>query len=233
VSREAKILTAILVVVVGGLIGLFVIANRPAPTPKGDKTKITRPTSHKEGSGTIQMVEFGDYQCPACGAAYPNVQQLLKDYGSHITFYFRNFPLTQLHPNAMASAQAAEAAGAQGKFWQMHDLLYQSQQDWGSLTTVLSASDVEAKFVSYAGQLGLDVNKFKSDYTSDAIQNIINQDLADATALNLQGTPTFYFNGQPYSGASDYASLRDKVSSLLGGSPAASPSPTPTPPPAQ
>jgi len=110
-SKEAKILTAILVVVVGAMIGLFVIANQGgAPAPTGDKTKITRDTSHKTGAGTVTMVEFGDYQCPACGAAYPNVKQLMKDYDGKITFYFRNFPLVNVHQNANASANAAEAA---------------------------------------------------------------------------------------------------------------------------
>ncbi len=210
-SREAKILGAILVVVVGGMVALFVLANKTAPAPVGDKTKITRDSSHKEGTGSIQLVEFGDYQCPACGAAYPNVKQIMTDYAGKVTLYFRNFPLTQLHPNAEAASEAAEAAGAQGKFWQMHDKLYETQKDWSEL----AAADAAAKFNDYAGSLGLDVTKFKTDSASDAIKTIVDQDLADATALNLQGTPTFFFNGTQYTGASDYASLRDKVESLL------------------
>jgi len=221
VSREAKILIAILVVVVGGLIGLFLLVNKPTPTPAGDKTKITRSTTHHEGSGSIQMVEFGDYQCPACGAAYPNVKQIMKDFDGKVTLSFRNFPLTQLHPNAQLSAQAAEAAALQNKFWEMHDKLYETQKDWSDL------SDPTDTFVGYAKDLGLNTDKFKTDLTSDAVKNTIAQDLADATALNLNGTPTFFFNGTQYTGNSDYASLRDQIQSLLGA--AASTTPTPSP----
>lgn len=212
-SRESKILIGVLVVVVGGLIGLFALANSGSssssgPAPSGSKT-IIRSSSHKEGSGPVQMVEFGDYQCPACGAAFPNVQQLLKDYNGKITFYFRNFPLTQLHPNAMAGAQAAEAAAVQNKFWQYHDLLYQKQTEWGEL------ADPSSKFVAYASQLGLDTAKFQSDMNSNAVKQTVLQDQADGNALNINATPTFFFNGQQFSGGYDYASLRDQVQSLL------------------
>jgi len=209
-SKEAKILTAILVVVVGAMIGLFVIANQGgAPAPTGDKTKITRDTSHKTGAGTVTMVEFGDYQCPACGAAYPNVKQLMKDYDGKITFYFRNFPLVNVHQNANASANAAEAAAAQGKFWEMHDKLYETQKELSEL------SDPTSKFVEYATALGLNVDTFKKAIQDKQYQTVIDQDVADATALNLNGTPTFFFNGTQFTGDSSYASLRDEVESLI------------------
>src|SRR5688572_5210284 len=118
-SRESKILIAVLVAVVGVMIGLFALANNnssDAPTAVGDPQKIIRENSHKLGTGPVQLVEFGDYQCPACGAAQPSVKQLLKDYEGKLTFYFRNFPLTQIHRNTTTAAQAAEAAGDQGKF---------------------------------------------------------------------------------------------------------------------
>jgi protein-disulfide isomerase len=213
VSREAKILIAILVIVVGGMITPFILANKGSNTPAavGDKTKITRDSSHKEGSGPVQMVEFGDYQCPACGAAYPNVQQLLKDYSGKVTFYFRNFPLTQLHPNAQAASEAAEAAGAQGKFWEMHDKLYETQKDWSDL----ASNDALAKFVSYAKDLGLDADKFKSAVENEDFKNLIDQDVADGTALNINGTPTFFFNGTQNTGGYDYNTLKSQVDAQL------------------
>jgi protein-disulfide isomerase len=228
VSREAKILTAILVVIVGAMIGLFAIANKSTPAPVGDKTKVIRDSSHKQGSGAVQLVEFGDYQCPACGAAYPNVKQLTKDYNGKITFYFRNFPLTQLHPNANLGANAAEAAAAQGKFWEMHDKLYETQTEWASL----SATDAEAKMVGYARDLGLDADKFKSAVDNKELQGVIDQDVADGTALNVNGTPTFYFNGTQYTGKNDYASLRDAVETALKSGSVSSTSPAPTSSPA-
>ncbi len=198
-SREAKILSAILVVVVGGMIALFSLSNKSTPAPVGDK-KVIRDTSHKEGTGSVQLVEFGDYECPACGAAYPNVQQILKDFNGKVTFYFRNFPLTQIHPNAQISAEAAEAAGDQGKFWEMHNMLYANQKDWST------DADPNNKLVAYAKSLGLDTTKF---------QNVIDQDEADGTALNIQATPTFYINGTQFQGNYDYASLRDAITAVL------------------
>jgi protein-disulfide isomerase len=208
-SKEAKILTGILVAVVAGMIGLFALANKSSPAPVGDKTKIIRPTSHKEGAGPIQMVEFGDFECPACGAAYPNVKQIMKDYNGKVTLYFRNFPLTNVHPNAMAGAEAAEAAADQGKYWEMHDMLYDNQKTWGSL------ADPTADFVSYAKALGLDTDKFSKALTDKQFQSVIDQDMADGTALNIQGTPTFYFNGVQFTGDYSYASLSGQLNTLL------------------
>lgn len=192
------------------MIGLFALANTGSQNqPVGDKTKIIRDNSHKTGSGSVQMVEFGDYQCPACGAAHPNVKQLLKDYEGKITFYFRNFPLTNIHKNAMAGANAAEAAGDQGKYWEMHDKLYESQKEWSDL------ADPTDTFVGYAKGLGLDGDKFKKAIVDKQFQSFIDQDNADATALNLQQTPTFYFNGTQYVGDSSYTSLKAQVDKLL------------------
>ena len=211
-SRESKILTAILVIVVGGMIAAFAIANKPTdsgPAPVGDKTKIIRDTSHHEGSGPVQLVEFGDYQCPACGAAYPNVQQVMKDYNGKVTLYFRNFPLTSLHPNAMIGAEAAEAAGAQGKYFEMHDLLYQQQKDWSE------DADPTSKLVGYAKTLGLDTDKFSKALSDEQYKSVIQQDMADGTALNINATPTFYINGNQYAGGFDYASLKQAIDSAL------------------
>ncbi|MDB5178212.1 MAG: oxidoreductase [Patescibacteria group bacterium] len=211
-SREAKILTAILVVVAGGMIGLFAIANKSpdtGPAPVGDKTKIIRDNSHKEGTGAIQLVEFGDYQCPACGAAYPNVKQVMKEYDGKVTLYFRNFPLTQIHKNAMTGAEAAEAAADQGKFWEMHDKLYEKQTDWSE------ESDPTTKLAGYAKDLGLDVDKFKKALSNEQFKNLIGQDTADANALNVQATPTFFINGTQYQGKNDYPSLRDAIEAQL------------------
>jgi protein-disulfide isomerase len=210
VSREAKILTGILAAVVVGMVGLFALANKPdAPPPTGDKTKVIRDNSHKEGSGPVQLVEFGDYECPACGAAYPNVQQLMKDYSGKVTFYFRNFPLTQIHKNAMEGAEAAEAAGDQGKYFQMHDVLYEKQKDWSE------DADPTDKLVGYAKDLGLDTDKFKKALTDEQFKSVIDQDIADGTALGINATPTFYVNGTQVTTGFSYANLRDAVDAQL------------------
>ena len=177
-TKEAKILIFGLVAVVGILIGLFVFASRSSnPTaPIADGSKLIRDTSHKYGSGPISLVEFGDYECPACGAASAPVKQLLKDYKGKVTFYFRNFPLPQ-HRNALAAAEAAEAAGEQAKYWEMHDKLYEAQSDWSGL------ADPTEVFVGYAKTLGLDETTFRQSATSKKFQTIIDRDTADGTAL--------------------------------------------------
>jgi protein-disulfide isomerase len=157
------------------------------------------------------VVEYGDYQCPACGTVHPNLKQLVKDYDGKVTFYFRNFPLTSLHPNANAAANAAEAAAGQNKFWEMHDKLYETQKNWSSL----AANDAEAKFADYAKELGLDVDVFKKALANKQFQSVIDQDSADANAMGVSSTPTIYINGVQQSGKTDYASLRDAVEAEL------------------
>lgn len=212
-SREAKILTAILVLVVGGMIGLFAVANKgtstPSPTAVGDKTKIVRDTTHKEGTGTLQLVEFGDFQCPACGAAHPNIKKLVQEYEGKVTFSFRNFPLTTIHQNAQAGAQAAEAAAEQDKYWEMHDKLYETQNDWSEL------SDPTDKFASYAKDLGLDADKFKKALTGESVAKIIAQDAADGDALGVQSTPTFFIEGVQHQGSFDYNTLKKAIDDAL------------------
>lgn len=191
-SREAKILIAILVIVVGGMIALFAFGGggSSSTSQTTDSSKLVRENSHKQGSGSVTMVEFGDYQCPACGAAFPNIQQIQKEYDGKVTFVFRNFPLTTIHKNAMASSSAAEAAGLQGKFWEMHDKLYSTQDTWSESAT---AADT---FVGYAQELGLDVEKFKTDVASQTVKDIIAKDQQDGNDLQIQATPTIYINGQ-------------------------------------
>jgi len=213
VSKEAKILTAVLVIVVGAMIGLFALANKSdnTPAPTGDKTKIIRDNSHKTGSGSVQLVEFGDYQCPACGAAYPNIKQIMKDYDGKVTLYFRNFPLTQIHQNAMMGAEAAEAAGAQGKYWQMHDALYDNQKEWGEL----NGTEAEDKVLGYAKGLGLDTDKMKSDIDNEKYKQVIQQDMADGNALGINATPTLYVNGTQVQGGYDYNTIKAAIDSAL------------------
>jgi protein-disulfide isomerase len=205
-SREAKILTAVLVVVVGGMIGLFIaFGGGGAPATKvTDAGKLTRSNSHTQGSGKVQIVEFGDYQCPSCGAAYPIIKQLQSENANDTSLIFRNFPLPQLHANALSAAEAAEAAGKQGKYFEMHDKLYSSQKDWSTLSNPLDT------FVSYAKELGLDQDKFKQDIEAENYKSIIDTDIADGTALGVNATPTFYINGKKMD-SFDYPTLRDAI----------------------
>ncbi len=140
----------------------------------------------------VILVEYGDFQCPYCGEAYPQVKDLTEEYKDKITFVFRNYPLPSMHPNAKAAAAAAEAAGLQGKYWPMHDKIYEAQRDWSNL----SIDERTDRFVSYAKTIGVkDLDKFKTDMASGAVNRKINFDLALGNKAKVSGTPSFFLNG--------------------------------------
>lgn len=149
---------------------------------------------HTKGSETnkILFIEYGDYQCPSCGGAHPNLNALMEEYGDSITFVFRNFPLTSIHPNARAAGAVAEAAGLQGKFWEMHDMLYERQSDWSSL----DASKRTTMFNNYAEGLNLDMTKFAEDIAAANVNKKINFDMALGKSVDVSATPSFFLNGE-------------------------------------
>mgnify|MGYP001461620515 CR=1 FL=1 len=139
---------------------------------------------------TVTLVEYLDFECEACGAYYPLVKRLSEEYGDRVTFVSRYFPLPN-HRNSMTSASAIEAAGRQGKYWEMHDLLFEEQQNWGEL-----AAPDPAIFERYAEQLGLDMERFKQDVASEEVRNRIVRDRDAGSRLGISGTPTFFLNGE-------------------------------------
>ena len=138
----------------------------------------------------VTLTEFGDYECPSCGYYAPVVLELLHRFPTQLKLEFHHYPLVGIHQWAMPAALAAEAAGDQGKFWEMHDLLYQNQAKWSRST------NAETDFVAYAGQLGLNVNQFMQSMHSPAVQQRVLQDVVRARDANLNETPTFFINGQ-------------------------------------
>lgn len=187
---------AIIVVIVLVLVGVFVFTGHN--NNGGSSTTNVKPTNHIEGQGKdgVTLLEYGDYECPFCGEYYPTVKQVVQEYNQQIFFQFRNFPLTSIHPNAFAGARAAEAAALQGKFWQMHDLLYENQDPNGQTGWVASSNPLDDYFVGFAQQLGLNVTQFKNDFNSDKVNATVNADLAQANKLGLTGTPTFFIDGK-------------------------------------
>lgn len=139
--------------------------------------------------GKVTVTEFGDFQCPACGAFEPIFQQVIKDYGKKAKIVFKQFPLKSVHPNAMAAAIASEAAGKQGKFWQYHDILYAHQDEWAPL------ADPTQKFLSYAKSLKLDTEQFSKDVTDNKISAKIDADENEGIQIGVNSTPTIYING--------------------------------------
>ncbi len=167
-----------------------------------------RPRDHIQGSqdAPVTLMEYGDYQCPYCGMAYPVVKQVQRRMGESMCFVFRNFPLTEVHPFAEGAAEAAEAAGEQGKFWEMHDTLYENQN-------ALAPEDL----VGYAQLLHLNVPRFITDLKTRAHARRIREDFLSGVRSGVNGTPTFFINGVRHDGASDFETLLAAVRARLEG----------------
>ena len=169
---------------------------------------LTQPVSahdHAEGraDAPLTLVEYGDYQCPYCGAAYPVVKRLQKALGKKLRFVFRNFPLTQAHPYALIAAEAAEAAALQGKFWEMHDLLFERQ-------TLLKPEIIPL----WSKRIGLNLDQFRNDIKQGVVEKRIKEDRQSGIRSGVNGTPTFFINGTRYDGPPDYDSLLAALESL-------------------
>jgi len=195
------IFSVAVVLLLGGLVVWTRITNPPIDVSGIENNSIVAASQqngniadHVTGSESkkILLVEYGDFQCPSCGGAYPNIKTLMEQYGEDVTLVFRNFPLTSIHPNARAAAAVAEAAGLQGKYWEMHDTLYEKQNDWNSL----DASKRTSVFSGYANSLGLDMDKFNTDIAAKEVNQKISFDLALGKSADVSATPTFFLNGE-------------------------------------
>jgi protein-disulfide isomerase len=133
---------------------------------------------------SVTLLEYGDYECPYCGAAYPIVKEVQDRMGDQLRFVFRNFPITTSHPHAEQAAEAAEAAGSQGRFWEMHDTLYENQRRLG-----------DADLRSYAARIGLDLESFERDVAEHVHAPRVREDFMSGVRSGVNGTPTFYING--------------------------------------
>jgi len=167
---------------------------------------VTSDRDHIQGSSTapVTLVEYGDYECPYCGQAYPVIKEVQKHLGNKLQFVFRNFPLTEMHPHAQHAAEAAEAAAAQNRFWEMHDYLYEHQQ----------ALD-DRYLEKYADYLGLNLAKFNSDISSHVYADRIREDFLSGVRSGVNGTPTFYINEVRYDGSFDLETLLKTLRSVI------------------
>ena len=193
------IFSVLCVAILGGLIAVSqgskidvsnveLSAIQPATKMSGDIA------DHATGNtkSSVVLFEYGDYQCPGCESAYPIIKQVTDKYKDQIAFVFRNFPLTSIHPNALAAASASEAAGLQGKYWQMHDKLYEDQASWRDLNGAARTD----YFVSAAKDLGLNDGTFRSDLDSKRVSGKISFDKALGEKAGITGTPSFFVNGK-------------------------------------
>jgi len=168
---------------------------------------VTVERDHVDGpsNAPLTLVEYGDYQCPFCGAAYPEVKKVQKTLGSKLRFVFRNFPITSLHEFAERAAETAEAAGAQGKFWEMHNFLYEHQD-------LLADHD---SILAHAARLRLDLQRLGEEIAQHSYLNKIREDFDGGVRSGVNGTPTFYMNGTRYNGSPIANDLLEILSKLL------------------
>ncbi len=166
--------------------------------PVGDR-------DHSEGpaGAPVTLVEYGDYQCPYCGAAYPIVKRLQKELGSSLRFVFRNFPITNAHPFGQWAAETAEAVGGLGKFWPMHDFLYEHQGSLGD----------ETVFARFEGTLGLDVARVAREVAQHTYLPRVEEDFMSGVRSGVNGTPTFFINGVRYDGPTEVGSMLSALKS--------------------
>jgi protein-disulfide isomerase len=203
VDKKAWIIFGVIVV---GLFGALIWYNQSTKT-KVDVSNIKETSIQKASdqngniadhvlgstAGKVTIVEYGDYECIYCYQAYPQLKAIMETYGDNVTFIFRNFPLSQLHPNALAAAAAAEAAGLQGKYWEMHDQLYVNHTDWVSL----KGEQRNSVFESYAKAVGVDITKYNAALAdgAKAVNQKIAFDRALGATLNVNSTPAIFVDG--------------------------------------
>ncbi|MFN3188541.1 MAG: DsbA family protein [Candidatus Paceibacteria bacterium] len=166
---------------------------------------------HVKGNpdATVTLIEYSDFQCPACAQFAPIVDAMLMDHGDQVRFEYRHYPLIQIHPNAEPAARAAEAAGQQGKFFEYHDALFENQREWGA------AAIPGALFVRYADELGLDTELFKRHQRSSILQQNVRDHVTEARELGLTGTPMFFLNGERMN-FQTYQEFSDQIRTALG-----------------
>lgn len=199
------------ILVIAGAIGRLFWYGATRPTVPTSELLTVASDDWVKGNkeGTVTLVEYLDFECEACGAYYPVVKRLSEEYKDRVKFVVRYFPLPG-HQNSMTSASAVEAAGKQGKYWEMHDIVFENQRDWGE-----KQNATPEIFEGYAKQLGLNFTKFQQDVTSQEVKNRIERDKNTGTKLGIQGTPTFFLNGKKIENPRGYEEFKKMLDDAL------------------
>jgi protein-disulfide isomerase len=189
---------------------MFLSVRNTGPTLNFEVNKAN-PLDNIKGnaSATVSVIEYSDFQCPACRSYYLVMRQMQVEFGEEVLFVFRNFPLSNIHANTEFAARAAEAAGKQGKFWEMHDLLFEKQDEWARV------ANVEPIFESYADLIGININQFTIDWQSKDVKEFVAAQKNSAEKLGLQGTPTFFVNGKQIQNPTSITAFREIINTAL------------------
>lgn len=215
--KQVGIWLGVTAIIFGSIFGLIklseqsssspVLAETTANVPAVEKTDMTYGNPPAGGPKVI-LVEYSDFQCPACGSYSPLVNELMANYKDKILYVYRNFPLPQ-HKNAMIAAQAAYAAGLGGKFWQMQEKIFSTQKEWSE------SNSAEETFTGFAKDLGLDMEKFKADLNSEETIKIIQRQLEGGQNIGVNSTPTFFLNNKKLQNPKSYSEFKQLVEEKL------------------
>ncbi|OGY93853.1 MAG: hypothetical protein A2406_00485 [Candidatus Komeilibacteria bacterium RIFOXYC1_FULL_37_11] len=175
------------------------------PNTQGSTVVTDEEWAKGNPNALVTLIEYSDFQCPACASYYPMINKLAEEMGEEVQVIYRHYPLSSIHPQAQLAAQAAEAAGQQGSFWPMHDKLFSNQSAWSN------QPKAEEIFISYAKELGLDVEKFKADLSNDDIEDAVKDDVRSGNQALVEGTPTLFLNGNKINNPRSYDKLRQAV----------------------
>ncbi|MCH7492507.1 DsbA family protein [Patescibacteria group bacterium] len=227
-DKEAKkktmnrlIMWVFILLLLGGIVyALTLLAGSDSSSDSASQpisVDVVSATDHVKGSpeAKVVLIEYSDFQCPACGSIYPTVKQLAEEFSDTAQIVYRHYPLRQIHSNAQLAGQASEAASMQGKFWEMHDKLFENQDNWSD------KGNPEDLFITYAEEIGLDTAQFGTDLKSDATKDRVNDDFRSGTAAQVSGTPTFFLNGERIdnpSGLDDFRTQLQAAIDQAGGS---------------
>lgn len=196
------------VIIVGGIAGLVFLSG--SPTGGGTLPAVTA-EDHLLGPATAPaiLVTYSDFQCPACLAYEPILKGLKTEFGDKVTIVYRHYPLKSIHQFAEPAARASEAANLQGKFWEMHDLLFDRQRSWSA------ASNIDEALAGYAKELGLDETKFATDYKSSEVRSRVDRDVVAGLGIGINSTPTFYLNGEKISNPQSQEAFSELISAKI------------------
>ncbi len=209
-SKKVLLWIGIGVVLMAG-IGVLYWAVSQEDISSNEKLQVSPSTTDKSYGNIdseIELVEYGDFQCPACKSVYPLIKEVKEEYKNDVHFAYRHYPLPRIHPNAEVAAYASEASANQGKFWEMHDLLFENQSDWNEL----SEEEARNKMIDYARELELDIEQFEVDIDSSEVKDVVKKDQKSGDKAKVAGTPSFFLNGKVVDNISD---IRDHLDEAL------------------
>ncbi|MBI3634113.1 MAG: DsbA family protein [Candidatus Yonathbacteria bacterium] len=215
-DTQKRIIVWVSVILVVGItiFAIWNVATSPAETPSRNNQGLlmeqVNNTDWTKGSKNpkVTLVEYGDFQCPACGAYYPVVEKVLEEYKDRLSFTYRHFPLPQ-HKNALNASYAAEAAGKQGKFWEMYTMIFEHQSDWSEET------NAGKTFEGYAKSLNLDMIQFATDVNSSTTKDSVAHDKETGLSAGVNSTPSFYLNGKRMQNPRGYEELKALIEYAL------------------